>query len=129
MSKYASKKTYTCPMHPEVRQENPGNCPKCGMALELMNPVESKAAESHTDYVCPMHPEIVRSEPGSCPKCGMALEPRDVAPEVEENRELTEMTRRFWVSTALAIPVFILAMSHDLMPGLITGSLFSHSLP
>ena len=116
MTKDSHKNTYTCPMHPEVRQENPGNCPKCGMVLELMNPIESKAFEMHTEYVCPMHPEIIRNEPGSCPKCGMALEPRDVSGEDEENRELTDMTRRFWISTALSIPVFILAMSHDLMP-------------
>ena len=128
MTKYTHKKAYTCPMHPEVRQENPGNCPKCGMALELMNPIASDVSEARTEYVCPMHPEIIRSEPGSCPKCGMALEPRDVAAEDEENRELTDMTRRFWISTALAIPVFILAMSHDLMPGLISGDFVTHSL-
>ena len=85
-------------------------------------------AEIHTEYVCPMHPEIIRSEPGSCPKCGMALEPRDVSAEEEENHELIDMSRRFWVSTALSIPVFILAMAHDLMPGLITGAFFTHSL-
>jgi ssDNA-binding Zn-finger/Zn-ribbon topoisomerase 1 len=73
MPKYAPSKTYTCLMHPEVRQENPGNCPKCGLALELRNPLESKSFEMHTEYVCPMHPEIIRSKPGSCPKCGMAL--------------------------------------------------------
>jgi len=125
MTNYAHKKTYTCPMHPEVRLENPGNCPKCGMALEEL---VDTAPEIHTDYVCPMHPEIIRNEPGSCPKCGMALEPRDISGEDEENRELTDMSRRFWVSTALSIPVFILAMAHDLMPGLITGSFFTHSL-
>ncbi len=125
MTKNTRKKTYTCPMHPEVRQENPGNCPKCGMSLEQ---VESKAVEIRTEYVCPMHPEIIRSEPGSCPKCGMSLEPRDVAAEDVENRELTDMTRRFWVSTALSIPVFILAMAHDLIPDLITGSFFAHQL-
>jgi Cu+-exporting ATPase len=129
MIKYSHEKIYTCPMHTEVRQGNPGNCPKCGMSLELMDPIESKALEMLTEYVCPMHPEIIRNEPGSCPKCGMALEPRDVAAEDEENRELTDMTRRFWISTALSIPVFILAMAHDLMPGLITGSFFTHSLP
>jgi Cu+-exporting ATPase len=120
------KKTFTCPMHPEVRQEKPGNCPKCGMSLEL---VESNSVEIHIEYVCPMHPEIIRSEPGSCPKCGMALEPRDIPGEDEENQELTDMSRRFWVSTGLAIPVFILAMAHDLIPGLITGSFFAHLLP
>ena len=31
----ADDRMYTCPMHPEVRQRGPGNCPKCGMALEL----------------------------------------------------------------------------------------------
>ena len=113
-------------MHPEVRQEKPGNCPKCGMSLEL---VESNSVEIHIEYVCPMHPEIIRSEPGSCPKCGMALEPRDIPGEDEENQELTDMSRRFWVSTGLAIPVFILAMAHDLIPGLITGSFFAHLLP
>ena len=126
MPKYAHKKAYTCPMHPEVRLENPGNCPKCGMALEEM---VDTAPEIRTEYVCPMHPEVIRSEPGSCPKCGMALEPRDLAAENEENHELIDMSRRFWVSTALSIPVFILAMAHDLMPGLITGSFFTHSLP
>jgi Cu+-exporting ATPase len=125
MTNYAHKKTYTCPMHPEIRQEKPGNCPKCGMALEE---VVDTAPEIRTEYVCPMHPEIIRSEPGSCPKCGMALEPRDVAAEEEENHELIDMTRRFWISTALAIPVFILAMAHDLIPGLITGTFFTHQL-
>ena len=61
-----------------------------------------------------MHPEVVRSEPGSCPICGMALEPRN-AP-AEDNAELRDMTRRFWVSAALALPVFVMAMVTDLMP-------------
>ena len=129
MTKYTHKKAYTCPMHPEVRQENPGNCPKCGMSLEPIDSMESKAFETHAEYVCPMHPEIIRSEPGSCPKCGMALEPRGIPGEDEENQELTDMSRRFWLSTGLAIPVFILAMAHDLIPGLITGSFFAHLLP
>jgi len=125
MPKYAHKKTYTCPMHPEVRLENPGNCPKCGMALEEVVDI---APEIRTEYVCPMHPEIIRSEPGTCPKCGMALELRDISGEEEENHELTDMTRRFWVSTALSIPVFILAMTHDMMPGLIVGDFLTHWL-
>ncbi len=71
-----------------------------------------------TEYTCPMHPEIVRDGPGSCPICGMALEPRTVtAPdENEENPELVDMTRRFWVSTALTVPLVVIAMAHDL-PG------------
>ncbi len=103
---------YTCPMHPEIRQQGPGACPKCGMALEPL--VESVATVS-TEYTCPMHPEIIQDHPGSCPKCGMALEPRTVAAE-EENEELIDMTRRFWVSTVLSIPVFVLAMIADLLP-------------
>ena len=66
-------------------------------------------------YTCPMHPEVVQDHPGSCPKCGMALEPRTAVVE-EKNEELIDMTRRFWVSTALALPVFVLAMVADLVP-------------
>lgn len=105
-------RTYTCPMHPEVRQQGPGSCPKCGMALE---PEVVASASTRTEYVCPMHPEIVRNEPGDCPICGMALEPR-VATVEEENAELIDMTRRFWVSTALAAPVFVMAMGSEFAP-------------
>jgi Cu+-exporting ATPase len=63
-----------------------------------------------------MHPEIVRDEPGSCPICGMALEPRTVSLEDPPNPELTDMTRRFWISAALSLPLFIVAMS-DMLPG------------
>jgi Cu+-exporting ATPase len=64
-----------------------------------------------------MHAEIVRNEPGSCPICGMALEPRTISAEEEENPELSDMTRRFWVSLALTIPVLISAMA-EYIPGL-----------
>ena len=67
---------WVCPMDPEVRQDQPGACPKCGMALE---PERPPALAARTEWVCPMHPEIVRDEPGTCPICGMALEPRTVA--------------------------------------------------
>ena len=103
---------YTCPMHPEIRESEPGACPKCGMALE---PLTEPVAPTRTEYTCPMHPEIIQDHPGSCPKCGMALEPRTV--DVEEgNEELDDMTRRFRLSTVLAIPVFLLAMIADLAP-------------
>lgn len=125
MTKYAHENIYSCPMHPEVRQEQPGSCPKCGMALEK---VLDTASKMRTEYVCPMHPEIIRKEPGSCPKCGMALEPRGVSGDEEENHELTDMSRRFWVSTALSIPVFVLAMAHDLMPELLADILTVHPL-
>ena len=83
------------------------------MALE---PATIAAPVTRTEYVCPMHPEIVRPEPGSCPICGMALEPRTVTLEDAPNPELVDMTRRFWISAALSLPLFILAMS-DMLPG------------
>jgi P-type Cu+ transporter len=104
---------YICPMDIEVRETSPGACPKCGMALE---PEVSAAPVTHTEYTCPMHPEIVRSEPGSCPVCGMALEPRTVVAGEPANPELVSMTRRFWISLALTVPVLFLGMS-DLIPG------------
>lgn len=100
---------YTCPMHPEVRQIGPGSCPKCGMALE---PVHPAALATKTKYVCPMHPQIVRDEPGSCPICGMALEPQTVSLEEEENPELVDMNRRFWISAALTFPLLLAVMPH-----------------
>ena len=108
-----TKGIYTCPMHPEVRQEGPGSCPKCGMALE---PVAPTAGVNKTEWTCPMHPEIVRDAPSSCPICGMALEPKTVSAEDEENPELVDMTRRFKVSVVLTIPLVIIAMRH-LIPG------------
>jgi P-type Cu+ transporter len=98
---------YTCPMHPEVRQRGPGSCPKCGMALEPESPL---AADERVEYACPMHPEVVSDKPGNCPKCGMALEPRTVTEEAT-NPELADMTRRFWISAALTVPLVALAMS------------------
>lgn len=104
---------YICPMDPEVHQDHPGACPKCGMALEPSIPIQP---ESHVEYTCPMHPQIVRSAPGFCPICGMALELRDAVVNQEEDPELISMTRRFWTSVALTIPILALAMS-DLIPG------------
>jgi Cu+-exporting ATPase len=69
-----------------------------------------------------MHPEIAQEHPGSCPRCGMALEPRTVAVE-EKNEELIDMNRRFRISLVLALPVFLLAMTVDLVPGLIPPGL------
>src|SRR5688572_10086354 len=89
---------YSCPMHPEVRSDKPGNCPKCGMAL-VNDGVSNEAVHKHDrhqndhqqhsqhksnlkhehlsggKYTCPMHPHILRDEPGKCPLCGMKLEP------------------------------------------------------
>jgi len=100
--------SYICPMDPEVRESKPGACPKCGMALER---AVAAAPLTKTQYVCPMHPEIVRDEPGSCPICGMALEPRTVSLEDEPNPELVDMTRRFWISAVLTLPIALLALT------------------
>ncbi len=99
---------YVCPMDPEVRQAQPGPCPKCGMVLEPEFPL---APATRIEYTCPMHPEIVRSEPGACPVCGMALEPRTVTADEEDNPELKQMSRRFWISVALTIPILVLGMA------------------
>jgi Cu+-exporting ATPase len=111
---------YVCPMCPEVRESKPGACPSCGMALEPESPVLATRVE----YTCPMHPQVVRSEPGSCPICGMALEPRTVTATEEENPELRDMSRRFWISVALTVPLLIIAMA-DMLPGMPV----QHALP
>jgi Cu+-exporting ATPase len=108
---------YICPMDPEVRQDHPGACPKCGMALE---PDLSTAPSMRVEYTCPMHPEIVRDGPGACPICGMALEPRTVMIEEGPNPELVDMTRRMWLGAALGLPVFVLAMG-DMILGMGLG--------
>ncbi len=117
--------SYTCPMHPEVIESRPGACPKCGMALEAM---VSPSAAGRSEYVCPMHPEVVEPEPGQCPICGMALEPRTVSAEEESHPELDDMSRRLWLSSILAVPVFILAMVADLAPGWIPEGLSMHTV-
>jgi Cu+-exporting ATPase len=100
---------YFCPMCPGVESDRPGSCPKCGMALE-QNPAW---AAPGTIYTCPMHPEVRQNHPGVCPKCGMALEPQAVTGGAEEeDRELRDMTRRFWIGAVLTIPVFVVAMAH-----------------
>jgi Cu+-exporting ATPase len=105
-------RVHICPMCPEVRQIGPGPCPKCGMALDPESPA---LPATKSEYTCPMHPEVVRAEPGSCPICGMALEPRTVTVE-EDNPELRDMTRRFWIGLALTAPLLAIAMGSMLWP-------------
>ncbi|MEQ8374974.1 MAG: copper-translocating P-type ATPase [Roseibium aggregatum] len=123
-------------MHPEVRQDKPGNCPKCGMHLVPENEVHAHSghghhAHSHHDhaavanksydtvpsgyggpvYTCPMHAQVRRIEPGSCPICGMGLELENAAMAAEgPNPELVDFTHRFWVGTALTVPLLVLTM-------------------
>jgi P-type Cu+ transporter len=90
-------------------------------ATHIHGSVVQPGSEGHkhqvapVEYTCPMHPQIIRIGPGACPICGMALEPRTAVGD-EENPELASMTRRFWISLALTIPVLIVGMS-DLIPG------------
>lgn len=105
-------------MHDHADEED---CPSCA-SLEYPDVDAIKAKQTgNADviYTCPMHPEIQQKGPGACPKCGMALEPMVAEAGEEDTSEIDDMTRRFKVSTVLALPVFILAMTADLMPSLL----------
>ncbi|WP_312794313.1 heavy metal translocating P-type ATPase [Tianweitania sp.] len=67
-------------------------------------------------WTCPMHPEVLQEGPGSCPFCGMALEPLMATADTGPNHELIDMTRRFKIGLAFALPVFILEMGSHLIP-------------
>jgi P-type Cu+ transporter len=101
---------------------NPPTVPLVGIQRPLRSSpkpeseVKPLATARGSDYTCPMHPEIVQNGPGSCPICGMALEPRSVTLDEEENPELVDMTRRFWVSAVLSLPLLLIAMS-GMLPG------------
>ena len=97
---------------------------------QYLNPTTEDHASDQADtaiYTCPMHPEVEQRGPGSCPKCGMALEAKTITLE-EDNTELIDMTRRFWISTALAFPVFVLAMIADMAPALLPEALSMKSV-
>lgn len=100
---------YYCPMlcEGDKKYSMPGNCPVCGMHLVKEQKLKTKSKE----YTCPMHPEIVRDEPGSCPICGMELVPKIAQKDNEEEEAAYKaMLKRFWVSTAFTIPVFLITM-------------------
>ena len=115
---YQGKTYYFCSTHCLHRfRENPesflNKVPQQIIGITRKSP---KPVARDQKYTCPMHPEIVRDGPGSCPICGMALEPVTVSLDQEENPELKDMSRRFWIAVVLAIPVFVLGMS-DVIPG------------
>ncbi len=87
-------------------------------ARYLAGAVAPPSAAEGARWTCPMHPEIRRDGPGSCPICGMALEPVMVTADSGPSPELADMTRRFWIGLALALPVFALEMGGHLVPGL-----------
>src|SRR6476660_3252524 len=96
------------------------HCRKKFLAPSLTNPTDGSTLvaltppaavpRSGTIYTCPMHPEIEQDHPGTCPKCGMALEPKTITGEPEDDSELRDMTRRFWVAVSLSLPILLLAM-------------------
>lgn len=99
-------------MCPGMESDKPGDCLKCGMALER-NPGWIGAAAGKPGYTCPMHPEVLEEQPGDCPKCGMALVAAlPAAGEDDENAELRDMTRRLGIGAIFTVPVFALAMTH-----------------
>src|SRR5437868_13685687 len=73
-----------------------------------------READQGTIWTCPMHPQIRRNGPGQCPICGMALEPLEPTLDERPNPELIDMTRRFWVSAALSLPLLLLVMGMEL---------------
>jgi Cu+-exporting ATPase len=117
---HAGHTYYFCSHHCRARFEaEPARylTPTSGMPAE--------PAAGRARWTCPMHPQIVRSEPGSCPICGMALEPMSPVEGEAVNPELHDMTHRFWVGVALAVPLVVLAMAEDygsvlLSPRLVT---------
>ena len=107
-----------------TKRDTPGNCDSCEITPE---PKTSATKVGLSEYTCPMHPEIVRDQPGNCPICGMALEPRTLDTD-QENPELIDMSRRFWIGAALSLPVFILAMIADLAPQWLPQGLSMHAV-
>lgn len=123
--------SFVCPMHPDVVDDHPSACPRCGMDLVAADPhaphpdhpvdrsgeATGPTAEDFPPgaklYTCPMHPEIIRDAPGRCPICGMHLEP--MLPDVDDDSDrlaYLDMLRRFWISVPLSLATLILAMFH-----------------
>lgn len=104
------QKYYFCSRHCRDKFLAP---PKTEPLLVTLGAAPPRLDTTLTDavYTCPMHPEIEQRGPGTCPKCGMALEPKVFSANApEDDTELRDMTRRFWVATALGVPVLLLAM-------------------
>jgi len=95
-----------------------------GHAPARHEPPPAVTAGTKVEWTCPMHPEIIRDAPGNCPICGMALEPRTATLEDVENVHLKDVTRRFWVSVVLSLPLVATAMAE-----MIWGVAVRHALP
>ncbi len=130
---YHKEKYYFCSKHclnkfkadpqsyiTDQNEEDSAQC-RTGCDIHLHSDAHTHTVESKTTaiYTCPMHPEIQQKGSGNCPICGMALEPMVAQIEDSEEVELIYMNRRFWISALLSIPLFILAMTADLLPSLL----------
>ncbi len=78
-------------------------------------PVDPASVPAGTIWTCPMHPQIRQDHPGNCPICGMALEPLEPTAEEQVNPELIDMTRRFWISLVLTVPIVLLVVASELI--------------
>jgi P-type Cu+ transporter len=109
-TEFKGQKYYFCSQGCLLRFE--ADPPKYLRAERVPEPMSAPNSSQATVYTCPMHPEVRQSGPGSCPKCGMALEPVAVSLEAEAtpNPELTDMTRRFWLSVLFTGPIFALML-------------------
>ncbi|MDQ3016445.1 MAG: cadmium-translocating P-type ATPase [Bacteroidota bacterium] len=132
----SAKEQYTCPMHPEIIRDKPGNCPICGMNLVPLNKsgneneqpkipvdVSDKKVEKHDQlhdqpkgkqqYTCSMHPRVIKDEPGKCPYCGMALIPLKLAGSEHAHHNhvsmIDDFKKRFYVVLVLTIPIMLLS--------------------
>ena len=111
----SEQSNYICPLCEGVESDQPGDCPRCGMAMEPATPI---LPDKRTTYTCPMHPEVESEAPGECPKCGMALERKGVVPEPdEEDAEVRALSRRIWFAAIFTLPVLFLAMG-ELISGI-----------
>ena len=110
---------YYCPMMCEGDKvyDKMGSCPVCGMNLEKIPELKQKQL-----YTCPMHPQIVSDHPGNCSICGMDLVPMEPKDEVDET--YLDLKKKFWISVALTVPIFILAMG-EMIPGNPIGKFIS----
>jgi Cu+-exporting ATPase len=117
---YKGQTYYFCSTHCFATFQNTPkvflNKPAAPMMVQPVGIQRTQLSRRTASYTCPMHPEIVRDAPGNCPICGMALERRTVSLEEEDNPELMQMTRRFWVCVVLSIPLLVVGMS-ELIPG------------
>src|SRR6516162_9971044 len=100
--------------HPAAAPDDAVMHDHCHRPGEVQSPAKSPPPPDGTIYTCPMHPQIRQLGPGFCPICGMALEPELATAEAAPNRELADMTRRFWIGLVLTLPVLSLEMGGHL---------------